>query len=232
MTIVLIFLVSVAAIALWWLSQQHLMSKPWLETGAVTAAPQRSELPAEKIGLGVFLAVVGGLFALFGSAFVMRMDEADWFRLQLPPVLWLNTAILVASSAFLQAAVHAAHRGRTGRIRPSLTAAGVTTVAFLWGQVLAWQALASDGQGLSAGPGASFFYLITAMHGLHILGGLLALARVAWRFGERGDAARLGLGLELCATYWHFLLAVWLGIFALLLGWGSDIAALCRSAFS
>lgn len=232
MTIVLVFLIPVAGVALWWLSRQHLMSKPWLETGEVTAAPHRSEVPTEKIGLGVFLAVVGGLFALFGSALVMRMEALDWYQLQLPSILWLNTAVLVVSSAFLHAAVHAARRGDAGRVEGCVVAAGITTLAFLGGQLLAWRMLMSDGQGLSGSPGASFFYLITAMHGLHIVGGLVGLARVAWRLDGRGDAAGARLGVELCATYWHFLLAVWVGIFALLLGWGSDLAELCRAALS
>ena len=232
MSIVLGFIFSVAIIAGWWLSRQHLMSKPWLETGAWPEAPVESDLPAAKIGLGVFLVVVGGLFALFGSAIVMRMDYADWFQMQVPAIVWLNTGVLVLSSVFLQMAVWAARRDETRLMSASLAAGGLSTLAFLAGQLLAWRVLIDSGQPLAAHPGVSFFYLITALHGLHILGGLVALGRALRRLWQGGDRARVLLGVELCATYWHFLLVVWIGMLAILLGWASDLVALCRSILS
>src|SRR4051794_36135133 len=98
----------IAIIAGWWLSQQGLTAKPWLEQGEIggRARPQ----PAAKIGLGVFLAVVGSLFALVISAYSMRMSLTDWRQMPLPPVLWFNTGVLVLSSAALQWAKVAAHR--------------------------------------------------------------------------------------------------------------------------
>lgn len=220
MAITLAFLAVLATIAAWWLSQQRLAAKPWLEEGPVAEAalPSTPPLPAAKIGLGVFLAVIGSLFALFASAYVMRMHmAADWQPLPEPKLLWLNTGVLALSSVALQRAQGAARRGQLDHARTSLLAGGICALAFLAGQLLAWQQLIAGGYFVASNPANSFFYLITAVHGLHLLGGLVALGRsiVAVRVGAELDQARQPIGL--CAAYWHFLLLVWLGFFVLLL---------------
>jgi cytochrome c oxidase subunit 3 len=188
----------------------------------------RSALPTAKIGLGVFLAVVGCLFSLFTSAYLMRMGLSDWRPLPLPRLLWLNTGVLVLSSVALQCAVVAARRGQVDMVRLGLATAGLTALAFLAGQLMAWRQLTEDGYLLASNPANSFFYLITAMHGLHILGGLVGLGRTsagAWN-GTRPE--RLRLSVELCAMYWHFLLFVWLCIFAVLAGWAATFVSICQ----
>ena len=116
MIVILVFLLVIFGIAGWWLSHQRLMVKPWLEQGMVGdfIAFDRSALPTAKIGLGVFLAVVGCLFALFTSAYFMRMALSDWHALPVPRLLWLNTGVLVLSSIALQCASVAARKGQTG----------------------------------------------------------------------------------------------------------------------
>ncbi|WP_027156238.1 cytochrome c oxidase subunit 3 [Mesorhizobium sp. WSM2561] len=230
MSVILVFLLVIAGFAGWWLSHQRLMAKPWLEQGLIgdTIGLEGSALPTAKIGLGVFLAVVGCLFALFTSAYFMRMALSDWQALPLPRVLWFNTGVLVLSSIALQCASVAARRGEIDAVRLGLVTAGLTALAFLVGQLVAWRELTADGYLLTANPANSFFYLITGMHGLHILGGLVGLGRttaVAWN-GARPE--RLRLSVELCAMYWHFLLFVWLAIFALLAGWAATFIEICR----
>ncbi|RWH82114.1 MAG: cytochrome-c oxidase [Mesorhizobium sp.] len=230
MSVILVFLLVIAGFAGWWLSHQRLMAKPWLEQGVIgdIIGPEGSTLPTAKIGLGVFLAVVGCLFALFTSAYFMRMALSDWQALPLPRVLWFNTGVLVLSSIALQCASVAARRGQIDTVRLGLVTAGLTALAFLVGQLVAWRELTADGYLLTANPANSFFYLITGMHGLHILGGLVALSRTiagAWN-GTRPE--RLRLSVELCAMYWHFLLFVWLAIFALLAGWAATFIEICR----
>jgi cytochrome c oxidase subunit 3 len=234
MSVILVFLLVIAGFAGWWLSHQRLMAKPWLEQGVIgdTVGLEGSALPTAKIGLGVFLAVVGCLFALFTSAYFMRMAVSDWQPLPLPRVLWFNTGVLVLSSIALQCASVAARRGQIDMVRLGLATAGLTALAFLIGQLVAWRELTADGYLLAANPANSFFYLITGMHGLHILGGLVGLSRTtagAWN-GVRPE--RLRLGVELCAMYWHFLLFVWLAIFALLAGWAATFIEICRQLLS
>lgn len=230
MSVILVFLLVIAGFAGWWLSHQRLMAKPWLEQGEIgdTIGLEGSTLPTAKIGLGVFLAVVGCLFALFTSAYFMRMALSDWQALPLPRVLWFNTGVLVLSSIALQCASIAARRGQIDTVRLGLVTAGLTALAFLIGQLVAWRELTADGYLLTANPANSFFYLITGMHGLHILGGLVGLGKTtagAWN-GTRPE--RLRLSVELCAMYWHFLLFVWLAIFALLAGWAASFIEICR----
>ena len=153
-----------------------------------------------SVGLWVFMAVVGTLFMLFLAAYAMRMDQArDWTRLPLPWQLGLSTALLVAGSLLL---ARAASRGE----RVALVGAGVAAMAFVASQLWAWQALADARISLVGNPAASFFYLLTAMHGLHVAGGLIAWLRVL----RRPAAERVAL----LARYWHFLLVLWLVLFA------------------
>lgn len=230
MSIVLSFVALVAVIALTWLWRQGVAERPWLETGAVTRSPSPGGQPTGPAGLGVFLIVAGGLFALAGSAVTMRMGYADWFEMRLPRVVWAGTALLALSSLALQAAVFAARRNDGPGLARWIGAGAASMAAFLLAQGLAWARMVETGQGLAATPGASFFYLISGLHGLHILGGLVALARVATRLRAGPGAAAPAVAL--CAIYWHFLLIVWIAMLAILTGWASDAAALCRAILS
>ena len=230
MSVILVFLLVIFGFAGWWLSHQRLMSKPWLEQGvAEDFVPfDGSSLPTAKIGLGVFLAVVGCLFALFTSAYFMRMALSDWQPMPVPRLLWLNTGMLILSSIALQCASVAARKRQIDTVRLGLAAAGLTALAFLVGQLLAWRDLTADGYFLASNPANSFFYLITGMHGLHIVGGLVGLGRTTTSAWNGARPERLRLSVELCAMYWHFLLFIWLAIFALLAGWAATFIDICR----
>jgi cytochrome c oxidase subunit III len=234
MTAIVLFMAAIAAIAAWWLSQQRLADKPWLEQGVIDdhRSVGASFLPAAKIGLGVFLAVVGSLFALFVSAYTMRMELIDWRALPVPPLLWFNTLVLILSSAALQWAQGAARRDKRDDVLTGLLAGSISAIVFLIGQLLAWQQLNAAGYFLTANPANAFFYLLTAAHGLHLLGGLVALGRTTAKAWRGVEIARLRLSVELCTMYWHFLLLVWLILLALLTGWADDFVALCRQLLS
>ena len=109
---------------------------------------------------------------------------------------------------------------------------GTDRSAYVSGQVLAWRELTTGGYLLSGNPANGFFYMITGMHGLHILGGLFGLGRTTARAWEEPRAERVRLGVELCAMYWHFLLLVWLGLLVLLAGWAGDFLEICRGLLS
>ncbi|WP_312365526.1 cytochrome c oxidase subunit 3 [Ensifer sp.] len=230
MTVTLIFLAVIAAIAGWWLSQQRMLSKPWLEVGHHHDPRPHGRHPIEpaRLGLGVFLAVVGALFTLFISAYFMRMASTDWWSTPMPKLLWLNTAVLAAGSLTLHAARLSAERHRDDAARTSLIAALALGLAFLAGQVFAWRELTDAGYRLADNPANSFFYMITAMHGLHIVGGLIALVRTLLATRKGPIDAKGTLSITLCATYWHFMLAVWIVLFALFSGWANDFIDLCR----
>ncbi|MBB2682419.1 UNVERIFIED_ORG: cytochrome c oxidase subunit 3 [Rhizobium esperanzae] len=234
MSVMLIFLAAIAAIIIWWLAGQRLASKPWLETGSVQLPAHdgvdRPPLPAVKIGLFVFLGVVGALFSLAVSAYFMRAASADWWGMPVPRLLWVNTVALALSSAALQWAKHEAGHGRMENLRPALVAAFALAVFFLAGQIQAWRELTAAGYVLADNPANSFFYMLTGLHGLHILGGLAVLAHTSLRaFSTEVAADRLRLSVDLSAIYSHFMLAVWLLLFALFAGWANDFVDLCRT---
>ncbi len=234
MAVVLGFIVIVAAFAGWWLSRQHLTAKPWLEVGVIGEAADPTSPTTAKLGLGTFLVVASSLFALLISAYSMRMGMSDWRALPMPTVLWFSTGLLMLASIALHMAVIAARCDESGPLRSSLLAAGVCSLAFLCAQALAWRELAVSGYFTAANPASAFFYLLTAIHGAHVLGGLVALGRTSTRtFARPKDLAptiprELTLSVELCAIYWHFLLLVWLVLLALLMRWTDDIIEICR----
>ncbi len=196
-----------------------LMEKPWATEGVVDDIHgiDLESLPTAKLGLRVFLAVATVLFSLTIVTYADRMLVADWRSLPLPWVLWVNTALLILSSIAFHWARVSADRGQIDDLRSGLFAAGILALAFLVGQLTAWQQLADLGYFAATNPANAFFYLMTALHGLHLLGGLVAWAKTSARLRRGVALDRLRLSVELCATYWHFLLVIWLVLFGLLL---------------
>jgi len=230
-TLVLLYLAALAVLAARWLGQQHLADRPWLTAGSPhpLGVPTTRPSPA-RLGLGVFLASAGLLFALLVAAYAMRVPATAPVPLD-PRLLWLTTSLLVGASLALHGARGAARRGREDEATAALGLAAAAGVGFLGGQALAWRALWEAGiahQGPDAA--AAFFCLITALHGLHILAGLVALAWVTARGALLPRPADLGPSIALCTLYWDALLAVWLVLFGLLFRtpWSGLIDALCR----
>lgn len=230
MSAIILFMAGIAAIAGWWLSQQRLGAKPWLEEGVLVdfRGESTSSVPPAKIGLGVLLAVVGSLFALLISAYSMRMNMVDWRALPVPKLLWFNTGVLVMSSIALQWAYMAARRNDMDGVIVGLLAGGVSAVIFLVGQLLAWRQLSLAGYFVASNPANSFFYMITAVHGLHLMGGLVALGKTTAKVWRGVEMVQVRLSVELCAIYWHFLLLVWLVLLGLLTGWTDNFVDICR----
>lgn len=224
MSIAAAFLAVLAATVAWWLSRQRLMSKPWLEEGPPVDLPGAGtpSPPAARLGLWVFLAVVGSLFSLLLSAYSMRLGTHEMgstavHPLPMPKILWLNTGVLALSGAALESARLSARRGALDGMRLGLLAGAVSAFAFLQGQLLAWQQLRAGGYFLATDQASAFFYLVTGVHGLHVLGGLMAMTRAVARMRRGAGLEQMRLSVGLCATYWHFLLLVWLLFFAMLL---------------
>ena len=219
MTWALVILVGIMAVVVGWLVRQTLTAKPWLPQRPIDMVDGDGAFaaPPVKVGLGVFLAVATSLFALLISAYHMRMAGEDWARLALPSVLWLNTGVLVLASVAMQWTRVAARREQTDNVKSGLIAAGALSFCFLAGQLWAWQQLDASGYFLSANPANAFFYLLTAVHGFHLLGGLWVWARTTARALRGANAGAMRLSVELCAVYWHYLLVVWVVLFAVLL---------------
>jgi cytochrome c oxidase subunit 3 len=228
MTIALAFLTVLMAVIVVWLLRQTVNVQPWQAQPAGVEVSVPAPRPAIQTALWVFLCVATSLFVLFVSAYSMRLGLADWTPLPRPRLLTLNTALLVGASLAMQWAVHAARRGEPADLRRGLATGGLLTVGFLAGQLAVWMQLDDAGWFVSTSAASAFFYLFTAVHGLHVLGGLVAWARAWKRAWRDADPSRIRLAVQLCATYWHFLLVVWVALYALLV---SDVLglAICSS---
>ena len=218
MTITLIFVVAIMATVIFWLLRQTINTKPWVTNAADDAVSGTSlDTSTKAIGLATFLAVATSLFALFLSAYSLRMEEPDWTPVTEPSLLWLNTAILVLASLAYQWTRSVALKGDNGKLRIGLTVAGGLTGVFLAGQLLVWRELSESGVYVISNPAYAFFFLLTAVHGLHMLGGMWVWGRSAIRVWGGASADSVRMSVELCTVYWHFLLLVWAVIFGLLL---------------
>jgi cytochrome c oxidase subunit 3 len=216
-TITLLVLAAIMAVVVGWLLRQTLNVSPWIEQQPIEDGQNGAfSLPSVKIGLGVFLAVATSLFVLLISAYFMRMMATDWITLAVPRVLWLNTGALILASVAMQSTRTAAQRGQRDGVRIGLITAGGFSFSFLLGQLWAWQELSAAGYFATANPANAFFYLLTAMHGLHLLGGLWVWCRTTAKVWRGVEVGKLRLSVELCTVYWHYLLLVWLVLFALL----------------
>src|ERR1017187_1681698 len=179
---------------------------------------------ASMTGLMVLLAATTMAFAAFTSAFVVRRGISnDWVALPLPRIVWVNTAVLLASSLLLELARRSLKSGRRTAFNRYWTAGTVLRALLLLGQAFAWRQLNAAGIFVATNPSSSFFYLLTAAHGLHIVGGLSALMYV----DVQALRLRLGPGkrtaVDVSAVFWHFVDGLWLYLMALFLVWGEFV---------
>ncbi|MEM7501737.1 MAG: cytochrome c oxidase subunit 3 [Pseudomonadota bacterium] len=218
MQVTLIFMAIVMAAVIGWLLKHSLNTQPWVSDEVADADTGTSlRMNPKALGLTTFLAVAVSLFALFVSAYTLRMEEPDWIPVKDPNLLWINTAFLVLASIAYHWTRNQVVAGRGENLLAGLIAAGVLSVIFLLGQLATWQQLQEGGYYVGSNPANAFFYLLTAVHAVHLFGGLYVWGRSMRRVmsGAPPDAVRLSI--ELCTIYWHFLLLVWVVLFGLLL---------------
>lgn len=199
-----------------WLDK--ITEKSWQNSGEITDLHEDlSVRPAGKTGLYLFLAVVTSMFLLFSVSHQMRMIYGDWVKVSEPVILWFNTGLLILASITLQLASNAAKAAKHASMKWFLLAALLLTTGFIMGQVEAWREMLAAGYYAQANASYAFFYMFTAIHALHLLGGMWFLARAGLAAFSQADNPGLPGRLGLCAIYWHFLLAVWFLLFYLML---------------
>ena len=174
--------------------------------------PRRAYFTALQMGMA---AIVMFFMALASSYIVRKGIGGDWQRTPLLPVLWWNTAVLLASSATIVVARRKLGARLTEQFRTWWWVTTGLGLLFLAGQVVAWRQLAAAGMLLATNPSSSFFYLLTAAHGTHLAGGILALFYVAFRRWSRSRISQ-ATAAELTAIYWHFMDGLWVFLFVLL----------------
>ena len=187
------------------------------KTSEVVVLPASTEDPAKAppglVKMGLWLAC-GSMAVLFGSlviAYYWRKTEPGvWEQAPLPNALWVSTAIILASSVVFEIGRRAYGRGEHAMAARLIWLTGGMGVAFLGSQVTAWLALIDRGAYLAQNPYSGFFYLFTALHAAHLLGGLGALAFVMRSRSRRREV------VDAAAFYWHFLGVLWIALFFVL----------------
>jgi cytochrome c oxidase subunit 3 len=177
-----------------------------------------------RIGAWVVIAGIVMLFTALTSAYIVRSASSnDWQQIAVPKVLWLSTALILISSSTMEIARRSLKRESDRGYARWLIVTATLGLAFLGTQLFAWRQLARQGVYMASNPYNSFFYLFTATHGLHLLGGILGLGYLLVRTTRKrntveGELRRAGAA-DAGAIYWHFMDALWIALFFLLFFW-------------
>lgn len=189
---------------------------------------RRDETPHHyRIGMWIAVASILMLFMALTSAYVFRAATAGWQDLQTPPLLWVSTFVIIASSFTFMLSRKSLRREEGAAYRRWLGVTLLLGLAFLVSQFLAWRGLIAQGVYLASSPHSSFFYLLTALHALHLLGGIAGLSYLLLRAkrGARGGEEervtkiRRRAAVDAVGIYWHFMDGLWVYLFALLFLW-------------
>lgn len=171
----------------------------------------------KKFALWIFIASVIMIFAALTSAYIVRQSDGNWMMFDLPNSFWITSGIILISSATMHWAYLAAKKDNLEATKIAITITTILGVAFLIGQYIAWGDLVKRNVYFVGNPSGSFVYVLSGLHGLHIIGGVIFLLIVlvaTFRFNVHSKKLSQ---IEMCATYWHFLDGLWLYLFVFLL---------------
>ncbi len=178
-----------------------------------------SSFPISKAHLAtwILLTAITMMFAGLSSAYIVLRGVPEWQNITMPPLIWANTVVLLASSVAIEFARAAVRRNKTDGVKQWLCISGILGGAFLAGQLLVWRQLVHAGVYLQTTLHSSFFYVLTGLHGLHLAGGLVGLLVVLHRAFTHRLTAASHEPLKVWGLYWHFMDFVWIYCFLLLL---------------
>jgi cytochrome c oxidase subunit 3 len=197
---------------------KNISNKPWERKGVIGGLKPEGAFDSvpEKVALSFFLVIASVVFSLFTVSYFIRMELPDWQPLSEPVQLWLNTGLLIISSILFQWTRNIVNSDSTRNLLTAFIGGGVFAILFIAGQLLTWGNLQAAGYYVTSNPANSFYYLMTGLHALHLLGGLWVWSKSSIRLLSGSEPSEVKLSIELCTLYWHFLLVVWLVLFAVL----------------
>ncbi len=190
----------------------------------------RDDSPQQyRIGMWLGLAAILMMFAALSSAYVFRSTrtQQNWQAFSVPLMLWVSTALILASSATFEVSRRALHRGERKVYRLWLLVSLALGFGFLVSQLLAWRGLVGQGIYLATNPHSSFFYVLTGLHAIHLLGGIIGMSYLMLRARREGSSktdardkeAKRRASVDAIGLYWHFMDGLWVYLFALLFLW-------------
>lgn len=171
----------------------------------------------KKFAMWLFLASVTMLFAVLTSGYVVRRADGNWFTFDLPSMFYITSAIIFFSSISMHLGYRAAKQDSPSGVKMWLTVTAILGVLFMVGQLIGWQQLVNNQVHFSGGnPSASFVYVFSGLHGVHLISAVIFLV-IVWNSARQLKISSHNLAqIEMCATYWHFLGGLWLYLFIFL----------------
>lgn len=171
----------------------------------------------KKFAMWLFIGSVVMLFASLTSAYIVRQAEGNWLYFELPSILTVSTIVILLSSVTMQVAYWAAKKDKLEMVKILVTVTSVLGLTFLILQFEGWKALVANQVYLVGNPSGSFLYVITGLHGLHLISAIVFLLIVLVSTYRYRVHSKNLTQIEMCTTYWHFLGGLWLYLFVFLL---------------
>lgn len=183
-------------------------------TAVQTKEPQK--IHPHKFTLWVAMGSILMMFAAFTSAYIVKKNQSSWLEFELPRIFWYSTFVLLASSVTIQLSIKAFKAREMQRYRTLITITAVLGLLFLVMQGLGFQSLEVKNialTGAKSNSAASFLFVITFLHMLHVLGGVIALLVIFFKAYRQKVKNYSSMPIELVGTYWHFVDAIWIYLF-------------------
>ena len=171
----------------------------------------------QKFALWLFLVTVIMIFASLTSYYIVKKAEGNWHDFDLPNYFWVNTAVIIISSATMHWAYLSAKKDKFQMLKMTLLICTILGIAFLVGQYYCWTDLYDRGIKLSGNVSGSILFLISGLHWVHLIGGVIFLIVIFFKSLTFSIHSKNLVALEMCATYWHFLGGLWVYLFVFLL---------------
>lgn len=188
-------------------TQLHIMEEP----------KKTFTINPKKFAMWLFITTVVMIFASLTSAYIVRQAEGNWLIFELPSILWVNSGVIVLSSIFMHWTYLSAKKDNTKNVKMGISAVAILGFVFLIGQVMAWGDLVNSDIYLVGNPSGSFVYVLTGLHSIHLVGGLIFLLIVLRSTIKLKVHSENMAQIEMCTTFWHFLGGLWLYLFIFLL---------------
>lgn len=170
-----------------------------------------------KFIIWLFIITIIMLFASQTSAYIVRRAEGNWTEFEIPLIFWYSSLVLIVSSIFMQLSLMAAKKDEFGKLKAFISISFVLGIIFLFMQYMGWQNLQTQGIYLKGNPSGSFYYIITGLHGFHLITGLIVMLFSFYSSLKMDIHSKNLIKLEVCTIYWHFLDLLWIYLFGFLL---------------
>jgi cytochrome c oxidase subunit III len=191
------------------------------EIKIVEEAKKQAGMNPKKFALWLFMVSVIMIFGALTSAYIVRQAEGNWLNFDMPTMFWITTGIILTSSFTMHWAYFSAKKDDVEKTKVAMAITVILGIAFVVGQYLGWKELVSNGVYLvgrdASGVSGSFLYIISGLHGVHVISGVIFLIFVLVAVFQLKVHSKRLAQIEMCTTYWHFLDALWLYLFLFLL---------------